>query len=94
MDGKLYAIQTSSKGLADSPWPKFCANNKNTGCYTYIPTHIHESFIPKEYILRQNHPNPFNPTTTIGYTLPEPIHVRMEIFNIHGEKVISLIDSH
>jgi hypothetical protein len=50
--------------------------------------------LPLEYALHQNSPNPFNPTTTIVYALPEPAHVSMELFNIHGEKVFSLVDSH
>jgi PKD repeat protein len=32
-DNNLYAIHTSSMGLADSPWPKFHQNNQNTGLY-------------------------------------------------------------
>lgn len=32
-DGKLYAIEGNSGGLADSPWPKFGKNNRNTGNY-------------------------------------------------------------
>jgi len=46
-----------------------------------------EKMIPKEYALLQNYPNPFNPTTTIRYALPECKDVKIEIFNILGQKI-------
>ncbi len=36
-DGKVYAIASGSKGLADSPWPKFHGNNLNTGKFASSP---------------------------------------------------------
>ncbi|MFA7289585.1 MAG: T9SS type A sorting domain-containing protein [Melioribacteraceae bacterium] len=49
--------------------------------------------IPTEFQLMQNYPNPFNPATTIKFTLPEAVRVRLEVFNILGEKVADLINS-
>jgi len=46
-----------------------------------------EKMIPNEYALFQNYPNPFNPTTTIRYALPECKDVKIEIFNILGQKI-------
>jgi hypothetical protein len=48
---------------------------------------------PVTYRLYQNHPNPFNPVTSISYDLPHPGHVTIDIYNILGQKVIRLIDN-
>ncbi len=46
---------------------------------------------PKNFQLSQNYPNPFNPTTVIAYTLEKSGPVELEIFNLLGEKVKTLV---
>jgi hypothetical protein len=48
--------------------------------------------VPQAFSLSQNYPNPFNARTTIRYTLSQAGKVRLEIFNIIGEKVAVIID--
>jgi len=43
--------------------------------------------------LHQNHPNPFNPTTTIGYYLPDDAAVTLEVYDSSGRLVARLHDN-
>jgi len=47
---------------------------------------------PENLSLSQNHPNPFNSSTTISYTLPEKGPVTLSIYNLLGQKVATLFD--
>jgi hypothetical protein len=42
--------------------------------------------------LFQNHPNPFNPSTTIGYYLPRAMHVTLTVYDVRGARVRTLVD--
>ena len=47
---------------------------------------------PTTFTLSQNTPNPFNPSTTIVFTLPSDGQVTVDIYNVAGQKVDTLID--
>ncbi len=48
--------------------------------------------LPEDLILSQNYPNPFNPITEICFSLPKSSHAKLEIYNIIGKKVTTLVD--
>jgi len=52
------------------------------------------AILPENYELNQNYPNPFNAATRISFALPEAQMTTLEIFNVSGQKVGTLIDSY
>ena len=48
--------------------------------------------LPESYILQQNFPNPFNSGTTIRFSITQNVRVRLELFNILGQRVKTLIN--
>lgn len=58
------------------------------------PTSVEEQtgLIPGQVELKQNYPNPFNPTTRISFYLSSKTHVVLEIFDLNGRKISTLMD--
>lgn len=53
-----------------------------------------EQRLPNEFAVRQNFPNPFNPATTISFTVPRAARAVVAIYNIIGQRVRELIDDY
>lgn len=53
---------------------------------------INQSEVPKTFVLENNYPNPFNHSTAIRYYVFQKAKIRLEVFNILGEKISVLMD--
>jgi hypothetical protein len=77
-------------------WPKFMADHRNSGINpnrgTPTATDDNPAPVPYAFALDQNYPNPFNPSTTIRLTLDRTTDVSLDIFNVLGQKVKTLLD--
>jgi len=68
------------------------ASNKDRGTVGQVGVAGDGESIPLSFFLSQNYPNPFNPNTTISYGLPNDSDVKIEIFNLLGQRVTTLVN--
>ncbi len=70
-------------------------NGEDRGALAYVPTAVDDevlSGLPKSTNLSQNYPNPFNTSTTISYQLRFGGYVRLEVFDLLGHKLATLVE--
>jgi predicted acyltransferase (DUF342 family) len=70
----------------------YCIENVLNKQSTVPQNNSGKPLTPDQIALEQNYPNPFNPTTTIRYQLPEKNHVSLQIFDILGNLISTLVN--
>jgi choice-of-anchor B domain-containing protein len=64
----------------------------STSSFTYAgPLSANEPEVPTTYRLEQNFPNPFNPSTVIGYVIPKSGYVSLKIYDVLGQEIATLV---
>jgi len=77
--------------------PTAAKKNKNSESRFYLKFTADSDFtenpgLPDSYSLKQNFPNPFNPTTQITYELPQEADVTLQVFDLTGRQVATLVN--
>ncbi len=97
-DGNIYASYFNVNVPVDIEFPTVVDDGTGNG-YTEvsacIPTPKEDdrgASIPAGYALKQNFPNPFNPSTTITYTIPQNSTVTLTVYDMYGRRIAILVD--
>ncbi len=84
-NGKVYPIWMRLDGTSLSVWVALIDDTLNVGAPLTMG-------FASSYSLYQNFPNPFNPTTMIRFDVPRREHVILEVFDVVGRKVATIVD--
>lgn len=91
-----YQLVAQKVGFPNATSSTFTISPQNQNQYqlniqfTLTDVEIEEGFVPEEIKLYPNYPNPFNPTTTISFSLSSPQIVNIKVYNLLGEEIAEI----
>ena len=85
------AFVPTGEGPAESP--QGSASQSSRGRLDALTIGETLNDVPAEFALDNNYPNPFNPTTTVPFALPESANVRLIVYDAMGRQVATLVDA-
>jgi len=95
-DRGIYSWDLPTRATPEAiAWGTYLFNSRHTGVLQSFaePTYVSDTpTSPNSFQLAQNYPNPFNGETSVEIYLPADAEVRVEVFNILGQKVATLAD--
>ncbi|MHB8580197.1 MAG: carboxypeptidase regulatory-like domain-containing protein [Ignavibacteriaceae bacterium] len=85
-----YSSQNQTTSYNPNSGTTTVSNFTMTQAITAVKNQV--SNVPSNFVLDNNYPNPFNPSTIIGFSVPYSTHVTLDIFNVLGQKVAELVN--
>lgn len=89
VNGKIYAIGGSTRSVSSTV---STVEEYTPPSVTSVEDPFDEQNNPTVFVLYQNYPNPFNPETRLRYQLTQPNRVLLQVFNLLGQEVRTLVD--
>jgi hypothetical protein len=89
-DATAWYSELLNNGAADTAYKYVVRAYAHFGTVTGITQPI--ELVPSTFTLGNNYPNPFNPSTTIRYSIPTAGYVRLRVFDVSGREVASLVN--
>jgi len=90
-DTYLAVLDLATSGEVESYWPTHRGNLHRTGTLPRLVSVVKGNMLPKENRLHGNYPNPFNPSTMINFDISEVGHVELEVLDIRGRLIRTLV---
>jgi hypothetical protein len=89
---QLVTVVDASANTATATTSSFSVWGLGSATPTGIEMENEAKALPNSFALHHARPNPFNPSTTIAYEVPEQTHITLTIYNLLGQEVVRLVD--
>jgi hypothetical protein len=91
--GETYTVIATKIGLTTVTQDLYVTGNENLNLVLQSPTANEDAYVPITATRISNYPNPFNPMTNISFSLSKDSKVNVQIYNIKGQSIKSLLSN-